>query len=236
MEPHGQIRSYVLRQGRLTDAQRRALDELWEVYGLDLPAAQPNKKTNADETLDYQQAFGRNAPLHLELGFGDGDALLQMAEQNPDCNFIGVEVHRPGVGRLLLKLKDRQLTNVRVFCDDGISVLRFGIAPNTLDAFCLYFPDPWPKKKHHKRRIMQPVFIELVADRLRSDGSFQFATDWQSYAEEVLHNLDQSEELENCAGAGKFWTDPPMRPCTKFERRGHKLGHSVWDVVMKKLR
>ncbi len=221
------VRSYVLRKGRLTDGQRRALTRLWPVYGLALPSdCQP---------VNFQQIFERTAPTHLEIGFGDGGALLEMAEKKPECNFIGVEVHRPGIGRLLLQLEARRLTNVRVFCEDGIEVLSTAIAEQTLEAVYLYFPDPWPKKKHHKRRIIQNPFIELVATRLAANGHFHFATDWQPYAEQALERLEQSGNLKNCAAPGHFSPRPPTRPLTKFERRGRMLGHEVRDVVMRKV-
>ena len=219
------IRTFVLREGRLTAGQRRALDVLLPRYGLALP--QPS-----GGAVDYRRVFGRTAPLRLEIGFGDGGALLQMAEQNPHCDFIGAEVHRPGVGRLLLQIEARQLANVRLFCDDGILVLSRAIAPRALDALYLYFPDPWPKKKHHKRRLLQSAFIELAASRLAVGGCLHFATDWEPYAVESLERLEQCGGLENRAGRGKFSPRPPDRPETKFERRGRKLGHRVWDVVM----
>ncbi len=228
------IRSYVLRSGRLTTAQRRALDELWQTYGLTLPLPLPLAKS-LDTRHGQQQVFGRAAPLHLEIGFGDGRALLHMAEQNPHCNFIGAEVHRPGVGRLLLQLEARQLTNVKVFCDDGLAVLSLGVAPRSLQAIYLYFPDPWAKKKHHKRRIVQPAFVELVASRLVGGGAFHFATDWQPYAEQALQCLEQSGQFENCAGANRFAPRRPARPVTKFERRGRHLGNPVWDMVMRRI-
>ncbi len=226
------IRSYVLREGRLTDGQRRALDDLWPRYGLDLPPT--GDATIDDIPINHRHAFGRDAPTHLEIGFGDGGALLEMAEKNPQHNFIGAEVHRPGVGRLLLQLEARRLTNVRVFCDDGIAVLR-ALAPHSLAAIYLYFPDPWPKKKHHKRRLLQTPFIELAHARLRAGGCLHFATDWQPYAEVALQRLEQSARFENCAGAGRFSPRPQQRPSTKFERRGQKLGHGVWDIVMRKV-
>lgn len=222
------VRSYVLREGRLTDGQRRALDLLLPKYGIALPHAQ-------DGHLDYPQIFGRSAPIHLEIGFGDGGALLAMAEQNPQCNFIGAEVHRPGVGRLLLQLEAREIANVRVFCADGIEALSTAIAPATLETIYLYFPDPWPKKKHHKRRIMQPTFIHLLANRLTTNGYFRFATDWQPYAEQALERLEQSGKFQNCAASNQFTLRPTNRPLTKFEQRGQKLGHGVWDIVMRKV-
>lgn len=219
------LRSYVLREGRLTKGQRRAIDQLWSRYGLALPPAR--------ETLNYSQIFGRVAPTRIEIGFGDGDALLEMATQNPQCNFIGIEVHRPGVGRLLLQLEARAIDNVKVFCDDGVTILSRAIAEQSLDAVYLYFPDPWHKKKHHKRRLMQPTFIQLLASRLVAGGCLHFATDWQPYAEQTLGYLQQSDLLENCAGEAGYFT-APERPSTKFERRGHALGHDVWDIVMRK--
>ncbi len=228
------VRSYVLREGRLTKVQRRALDELLPRYGLTLPAAGSEPGTEP-KPLDLRQAFGRAAPTRLEIGFGDGGALLEMAAKNPHCNFLGAEVHRPGVGRLLLQLEARGLANVRVFCDDGIQVLTRALAAQALDALYLYFPDPWPKKKHHKRRIVQAAFIELAAPRLAAGGQFHFATDWQPYAEQALEQLEQSAHFENRAGPRHFSPRPPNRPSTKFERRGQKLGHGVWDIVMRKL-
>ncbi|MDD9858775.1 MAG: tRNA (guanosine(46)-N7)-methyltransferase TrmB [Gammaproteobacteria bacterium] len=222
------IRSYVLREGRLTAGQRRALEQLWPRYGLTLPPA--------GEAPDYRRAFGRNAPLHLEIGFGDGGALLEMAGNNPHCNFLGAEVHRPGVGRLLLQIEARQLANIRLFCEDGMGVLTTAVAERALAAVYLYFPDPWPKKRHHKRRIMQPAFIELAATRLAAGGHFHFATDWQDYAEQALERLEQCGQLENCAGRGCFSPRPAWRPQTKFERRGQRLGHRVRDIVMRKAR
>ncbi len=222
------VRSYVLREGRLTDGQRRALERLWPSFGLALPAAD-------GAPLDYRQVFGRNAPVRLEIGFGDGGALLEMAEKNPDRNFIGAEVHRPGIGRLLLQLEARRITNVKVFCADGIEVLSTAIAENTLEAVYLYFPDPWPKKKHHKRRLVQEPFIKLAAERLAAGGCLHFATDWQPYAEQALERLEQSGHFKNHAAPGHFSPRPDDRPQTKFERRGRKLGHGVWDIVMGKV-
>ncbi len=221
------VRSYVLREGRLTDGQRRALDELLPVYGIDLSSAN-------GAHVNWRPIFARSASTRLEIGFGDGGALLEMAEKNPDCNFIGVEVHRPGIGRLLLQLQSRNINNVRVFCADGIEVLSTAIAPQALDAIYLYFPDPWPKKKHHKRRIMQTPFVNLAAERLTAAGCLHFATDWQPYSEQALEILEQSGRFENCAGTGQFSPRPPERPLTKFERRGRKLGYEVWDIVMRK--
>jgi len=269
---HRPVRSYVLREGRLTAGQRRALEALWPKYGLDLAADAGRSggglcdggdggfdggfaagfdgdfdggfagsfaggfAANAAPTAapDYPQIFGRNAPLHLEIGFGDGEALLEMAARNPHCDFLGAEVHRPGVGRALLQIEARQVANIRLFRADGFQVLSAAVAPRALAALYLYFPDPWPKKRHHKRRLLQPRFIELAASRLATGGHFHFATDWRDYAEQALARLEEFNGWENCAGRGRFSPRPPARPQTKFERRGQRLGHPVWDVVMRK--
>ena len=228
----------MLREGRLTKGQQRALDELWPVYGLSLPNPEVlTSEVLAAETgpLNPEQIFRRSAPTCLEIGFGDGGALLQMAKENPDCNYIGAEVHRPGVGRLLLQLEQHRLTNVRVFCEDGIQVLARAIMDQSLRGIYLYFPDPWHKKKHHKRRIVQAANIELIYAKLANGGCFHFATDWQPYADEALQRLEDFGRFENCAGTGRFSPRPDDRPLTKFERRGHKLGHGVWDIVMRKV-
>ena len=222
---HRPIRSFIIRGGRITPAQQRALDTLMPVYGLDLPE-------HGRRTVDFGEIFGRTAPVILEIGFGNGDALLEMARSDPQCNFIGIEVHRPGVGHLLLNLEQEGIANVRVFCADAIGVLEAGIGDGTLDKVCLYFPDPWPKKKHHKRRILQPGFIGQVAKKLKSGGIFHFATDWQDYADEALDKLEHSRYFENRAGKGNFSVRPRDRPLTKFEQRGRRLNHGVWDLIM----
>lgn len=251
------IRSYVLREGRLTAGQQRALQELWPKYGVDLPAGgdddgddgagdagpAPAERQNPAPVSGPMSGpiaapvlgaiFHRAAPLHMEIGFGDGEALLEMAAQNPHCDFLGAEVHGPGVGRALLQIEARQLANIRLFRADGMRVLS-ALAPRSLAALHLYFPDPWPKKRHHKRRLMQPPFIALAASRLADGGQLRFATDWRDYAEDALARLEEFGELENCAGRGQFAPRPAARPQTKFERRGRRLGHPVWDIVMQK--
>lgn len=222
---HRPIRSFSIRGGRITPAQQKALDALMPVYGLDL-------SDYGHRIVDFGEIFGRSGPVILEIGFGNGDALLEMAQSHPECDFIGIEVHRPGAGHLLLNLEHKGVANVRIFCADAIGVLETGIGDGTLDKVCLYFPDPWPKKKHHKRRILQTGFIEQVAKKLKSGGRFHFATDWQDYADEALDKLDHSRYFENMAGEGNFSVRPSDRPLTKFEQRGRKLGHGVWDLVM----
>ncbi len=231
-EPHHKppsnrsIRSFTVRGGKLTRAQERALQTLWPVYGLSLEAL-------AGERVDFQNLFGRVAPTILEIGFGDGKALFEVAQQNPQQNFIGVEVHRPGIGRLMMHLHRHNVTNVKLFCTDAIDVLHQGISDQSLSKISLFFPDPWPKKKHHKRRIIQPPFIDLVAKKLALDGVFHYATDWQNYADEAMSKLELSSALVNVAGTGNF-SPRPQRPETKFEKRGQQLGHAVWDIVMQK--
>jgi tRNA (guanine-N7-)-methyltransferase len=215
------IRSFTLRQGRFTAAQRRALDSLWPIYGLNIADAPP----------DYQQIFGRNAPLVVEIGFGNGETLAQLASDQPQTDFIGIEVHRPGVAQLLSRLKERELDNVRIFCADAVEVLTTQVAGGSLSGVNLFFPDPWPKKRHHKRRLVTPDFTRLVARKLKSGGIFHAATDWEDYARHMLNTLEQCDQLENTAGEAKFSPRPEHRPLTKFERRGRKLGHDVWDLI-----
>lgn len=226
-QSHKPIRSFTIRGGKLTKGQQRALQTLWPTYGLSLDDL-------ADKPADLQQIFKRSAPTILEIGFGDGKALLEVAQQNPQQNFIGVEVHQSGIGHLMIRLHDYNLTNVKLFCADAIDVLNTAISDQSLAKICLFFPDPWPKKKHHKRRIVQPDFIDLVAKKLESDGIFHYATDWQNYADDAIGKLELSPTLINIAGRGSFSPRPQHRPETKFEKRGLRLGHGVWDIIMQK--
>jgi tRNA (guanine-N7-)-methyltransferase len=217
--PRQGIRSYVLRAGRITQAQKRALDELLPRWGIPF-AGQP---------LDLDAAFGRRAPRVLEIGFGNGDTLVELAARQPETDFVGVEVHPPGVGHCLLAIEEARLTNVRVVVHDAVEVLGEGLAPASLDEVLLYFPDPWPKKRHHKRRIVQPDFVALVAGRLRRGGKFRMATDWEPYAGWMLEVLGASPDFRNAAPGGGC-VDRPERGATRFERRGRRLGHSVFDL------
>ena len=207
------IKSYVLRQGRLTPGQQNALAELWPRFGLEA----------ADGVIEAESLFGRSAPLVVEIGFGMGDSLIAQALANPHIDYIGVEVHKPGVGHLLMSMRDHGCENIRVFSEDSLDVLRLAIPAHSLDVVQLFFPDPWPKKKHHKRRIVNAEFADLLASRLAPGGLFHFATDWEPYAEAV-------EELFVDYGA---WAPAavPVRPETKFERRGKKLGHRIRDLA-----
>jgi len=221
---HRPIRSFVRREGRMTDAQRRNLDALWPRYGID-PEAGP---------LDLDTLFGRRAPRMLEIGFGMGDALFEMAMRHPEHDHLGIEVHRPGVGRLLGKLEESGLRNVRVICHDAVEALQTLIPDDSLDAVYLFFPDPWPKKRHHKRRIVQPAFVALLARKLKPGGLLHMATDWEDYAQHMMTVLSEAPEFTNTAGPGAFTPRPEARPVTKFERRGERLGHQVWDLVFRR--
>jgi tRNA (guanine-N7-)-methyltransferase len=214
------VRSFVRREGRITHSQQRALDELLPRFDVPL-----------DGTLDLDAAFGRSAPRTLEIGFGNGASLAKMASVAPEQDFLGIEVHRPGVGHLLLEIERYMLGNVRVICADAVEVLQQHLAPSCLDRVLLYFPDPWPKTRHHKRRILQPAFVELIRDRLKPGGVFHMATDWQPYAEQMLEVMEATPGFTNSAGRGEFAPKPDYRPETKFERRGLRLGHGVWDLV-----
>ena len=219
------MRSFVLREGRLTTGQQRAFETLWPRWGLPYRA----------EPLDLEAVFGNAHPVFLEIGFGDGENLLAMARANPGRNYLGVEVHRPGVGHLLLRLEEHDLSNVRVIRHDAVEVLNHRIAPASLAGVYLLFPDPWHKKRHHKRRILQPAFVERLARVIRPGGLFHAATDWADYAAHMLTTLEAAPRLfENCAGPGHFAPGTGDRRETKFERRGRRRGHGVWDLIFRR--
>ncbi len=220
------VRSFVLRAGRMTESQQRGLDEGWPRYGLTCP--------DTYAPLDLDEVFGAQGDRVLEIGFGMGASLLTMAQAAPETQFIGVEVHRPGVGKLLSGIAEHELSNLRVFCHDAVEVLEHALAPGSLQRINIYFPDPWHKKRHHKRRLIQPPFVELLCSRLAVDGLLHLATDWEPYAEHMLEVLEASPSLRNCAGAGRYSERPPQRPRTKFEARGERLGHGVWDLIYRR--
>ena len=219
------IRSFVLRQGRITPAQRRAFDAHWARYGLDYLGA----------PRDFSVEFGRVAPLVLEIGFGNGDQLLHAAQAQPACDFIGIEVHRPGVGRLMNALADAGVDNVRVYNHDAVEVLQHDIAAGALGEVRIYFPDPWHKKRHHKRRLIQPDFLALLAARVAPGGRLHLATDWADYAEQMRDALDASAAWRDDPQHASPTTHPGWRIETHFERRGRRLGHEVWDFVHERL-
>lgn len=219
------VRSYVLRTGRITESQKRAFDRHWQGFGLE----------RENGILDQQQVFGRIAPLVVEIGFGMGESLHTMAQQEGEKDFIGIEVHPPGVGRLLNNLAQTETSNVKIFRDDALAVMNECIANSSLTRLQLYFPDPWPKKKHHKRRIVQHDFVKLAWEKLQAKGIFHLATDWQPYAEHMMAVFAEwQNEFSNLAGADQFAERPEFRPSTKFEQRGRRLGHGVWDLLFEK--
>ncbi len=220
-EGRREIRSFVLRQGRFTEAQQRAFDTLWPRFGLDYTG----------QLRDFDAVFGRPALRVLEIGFGNGEALRFAAQQDPSRDYIGIEVHAPGVGRLLNALAHDGSDHVRLYHHDAVEVLRHEVAEASLDEVRIYFPDPWHKKRHNKRRLIQPEFAALLATRLRSGGRLHAATDWQDYAEQMWDVFDATPGLRNRAGPRGHEPRPAWRPQTHFETRGEKLGHGVWDMV-----
>jgi tRNA (guanine-N7-)-methyltransferase len=221
-QSHRHIRSYVLRQGRLTAAQARAHAQLMPRYGVPY----------ATEPLDLDRVFGRSAPRVLEIGFGMGDTTAEIAAAHPGSDYLGVEVHTPGVGSLLNRIAALGLANVRVIQHDAVEVLERMIAPGALDGVHVFFPDPWPKKRHHKRRLVQPPLVALLASRMKPGGYFHVATDWEDYASQILEVLSAEPLLANTVNG--FAPRPAYRPLTKFENRSLKLGHRVWDVIFRR--
>lgn len=217
----------MLRTGRITAAQQRALEELWPRFGIDIPASPAGP-------LDLHELFGREAPLSIEIGFGNGENLATLAACHPERNYLGIEVHRPGVGRLLLRAEDQRLGNLRLCAQDAVEVLERAIAPDSIDELIILFPDPWHKARHHKRRIVQTAFAELAASRLAVGGRLLLATDWQPYAEHMVQTLNACHALENLSDRGDYVARPAWRTETRFERRGERLGHGVWDLVFQK--
>lgn len=222
--PRRRIRSFVRREGRLTPGQQRNLDTLWPRYGL----------TPADGPLDWGAIFGRSAPRTLEIGFGAGEALLEIARRHPAEDFVGIEVYRSGVGRLLGELEAHGLDNVRVLCADAEEAMPAAFAPGSLDRVLVYFPDPWPKKRHHKRRLVHAGFADAVARALKPGGVWRLATDWANYAEWMREVLDPHPAFENIGGPDGF-ADAGERPETRFEQRGERKGHRVFDLAYRRV-
>lgn len=217
------IRSFVLRQGRISNAQQRALETLLPKFGV------PYR----EGPLDLDQAFGRTAPKILEIGFGMGETTASIAAAHPENDYLGIEVHSPGVGSLLKQIGEQGLTNLRVIQHDAVEVLKHMITPGSLDGVHIFFPDPWHKKRHHKRRLIQPELVALLCDKLKPGGYLHAATDWQEYAEHILAVLSAEPRLANTAEG--YAPRPAYRPLTKFEQRGLRLGHGVWDIVFRRL-
>ena len=223
-EAQRRIRSFVLRQGRLTGGQARAMLELLPKFGVPTGAK-----------VNFSKLFGNTAPVVLEIGIGNGDALAHCAQADPNRNYIGAEVHAPGVGHVLLAIESANLTNARIFHGDAVTLLSEQIDDASLNQVNIWFPDPWHKARHNKRRLIQPAFVDDLVQKLEVGGLLHLATDWQPYAEHMMAVLSESAALKNCAEAGSFTAKPAWRPSTHFERRGERLGHGVWDLVFRKV-
>lgn len=226
--PHAEhrIKSFVVRAGRMTEGQIRAIEELGPKYMVDVEDLKP---------LNIDEIFGRTgAPLVVEIGFGMGVSFVQMAKDAPECNFLGIEVHPPGVGSALKLIEENQLTNVKVIKYDAFEVLSKCLQPESVDILQIFFPDPWPKKRHVKRRLINDSFVDLVRPLFKHGGLFRMATDWEDYAIQMLEVMTRAQGFSNTAADGKYIPRPDWRPLTKFEARGQRLGHGVWDLVFKR--
>ena len=219
------IRSYVRREGRFTPAQKLAYKSLWPVYGLDV----------TPEQWDLARLFGRQSDVFLELGFGDGRVLKMLSARHPENDYLGIEVHRPGVGRVMRELEEQEQRNVRVASEDGMEVLQRNIPDQSLAGILIFFPDPWHKKKHKKRRMIQPEFVRAAALRLQQGGILHLATDWEDYAQQMLEVLSAEPLLKNTSLENTYVERPQSRPLTKYEQRGLRLGHGVWDLVFQRV-
>jgi len=222
MSEHRPIRSFVLRQGRVSNAQRRAHETLLPLYGIPF----------ADDLLDLDKVFGRSAPKFLEIGFGMGETTVAIAQAHPQNDYLAIDVHTPGVGSLLKQIEESGLSNLRIIQHDAVEVLQRMLPPECLDGVHIFFPDPWPKARHHKRRLIQLQFIALLSERLKHGGYVHVATDWEEYAQQILQVLGNEPQLTNTAA--DYAPCPAYRPSTKFEQRGLKLGHGVWDLVFRR--
>ncbi|MBF0266482.1 MAG: tRNA (guanosine(46)-N7)-methyltransferase TrmB [Gammaproteobacteria bacterium] len=241
---HRRIKSYVLRQGRMTFAQEHALNTAWDKWGLGKPLFEGTEQNPDVEFLQVEKVFGNRNELVVEIGFGMGDSLIAMAQQRPNTNFIGIEVHTPGIGNILQRIEEFKLSNIRVFHADALNILNLFLAPESLSAVYLYFPDPWQKRRHNKRRIVKTEFIHLIYSRLKNEGVFHMATDWQDYAihmlQEMKETIENSQNREqplyfiNQADDNAYIERPDWRPLTKFEQKGLNKGHQIWDLLFKK--
>lgn len=218
------IQSFVKREGRLTKGQEKAIESNWETMGLE----------HKSGLLNMNEVFERSSPVVLEIGFGMGKSLVTMAKNEPDKDFIGIEVHRPGIGACLADAQEQGVTNLRVYEHDAVEVLADCIADGSLSRMQLFFPDPWHKKRHHKRRIVQPEFVEKLRGKLAIGGVFHMATDWENYAEHMLEIMSVAPGYKNLSSSNGYVPRPEQRPLTKFEQRGHRLGHGVWDLMFER--
>ena len=225
-KPLRKIHSFVKRSGRLSKAQAIGLNELWDDYGIN-----PNGKL-----LNLNKLFLSPNNVTLEVGFGNGDSLLEMAIQQPNLNFLGIEVYEAGVGRLINEASKNKLTNLKIIKEDAVEVLNNNIPDDSISHFQLFFPDPWHKKRHQKRRIVQTSFLDLLTKKLKNNGIVHIATDWENYAEHIMETLESHSHFKNCAGDYIYSERPEQRPLTKFENRGQKLGHGVWDIIFTNLK
>ena len=225
MDNSRSIRSFVTRAGRITEAQQRALQESWPKYGVEFDGA---------KVLDFDALFGRRAPRVVEIGFGNGENLAALATAHPERDYLGIEVHRAGVGRLMLAAESGALSNVRIACHDAVEVLTYQLPPQSLDELLILFPDPWHKKRHHKRRLIQPPFVELAVSRLKPGGLLRLATDWEPYAIQMLEVLSANQTLENLSPGSGYIEKSEDRITTRFEKRGQRLGHGVWDLAFRR--
>ncbi len=221
---HRPIRSFVKREGRMTHGQQLAIDTLWSKHGIDY---QPT-------LLDFSLTFHHHRPVILEIGFGNGESLITMAENHPGLNYIGIEVHRPGVGHLLNRIDELNLSNIKIINHDAVDVLQHCIPDESLTGVNIFFPDPWPKKRHNKRRIIQPKFVELLTRKIKSSGRLHLATDWQPYALHMMTVMNELPQFINHAGFNCFAPRPAWRPLTKFEQRGLNKSHQVFDLLFDK--
>ncbi|MDP7593238.1 MAG: tRNA (guanosine(46)-N7)-methyltransferase TrmB [Litorilituus sp.] len=219
------VRSFVKREGRLTKGQERALNDYWAEMGLN----------HSDGLLETNTLFGNDNPITLEIGFGMGKSLVEMAKAAPNINFIGIEVHKPGVGACIALAVEQEVSNLKVYEHDAIEILAHCIADNSLDTVQLFFPDPWHKKKHHKRRIVSAEFVETIRQKLKVSGVFHMATDWENYAQCMLEDMQSAQGYKNLSKTNDYVPRPESRPLTKFENRGQRLGHGVWDLQFAKV-
>ena len=222
-----EIKSFAKRQRKLSPRQQAAFSHCWDDYGV----------THSDKPIHLDELFGRNAPTVLEIGFGNGDSLWQMAKQNPDKNYLAIEVHTPGIASLFIHMLENDVDNIRVVEGDAVTFLQNHLSDNTLSRAQIYFPDPWPKKRHHKRRIIQPEFLRLIRNKLAVGGHIHCATDWENYAVHMMEMLSGAEGFKNTQGDLRYADNATLnlRPNTKFEKRGVKLGHGVWDLLFEKV-